>query len=240
MNRRTIHDSACRRPPSNSPLFPNSLTALAVSLLLAFGVPPQPAHAQEAAVQVGIAAQPLASALVQLANAYSLELAYAPDIVAGLDAPGISGNLTADQALQGLLRGTGIEFKRNGRNVSLSRPASPATQLPAVQVTGAAIESGPPPAYAGGQVALRGGRVGLLGDKDFLDTPFSATQYTSKLIEDQQAQNIGDVLVNDPAVRNTYSRGAGRDEFNIRGFTLFNYDVSYNGLYGVSPRNASS
>ncbi len=28
-----------------------------------------------------------------------------------------------------------------------------------------------------------------------------------------------------PSVRNTYSRGAGRDEFNIRGFTLFNYDV---------------
>ncbi|HYG46079.1 MAG TPA: TonB-dependent siderophore receptor, partial [Bordetella sp.] len=62
----------------------------------------------------------------------------------------------------------------------------------------------------------------------------------SQLIEDQQAQNIGDVLVNDPSVRNTYSRGSGRDEFNIRGFTLFNYDVSFNGLYGVSPRNASS
>ena len=51
---------------------------------------------------------------------------------------------------------------------------------------------------------------------------------------------FGDVLVNDPTVRNTYSRGAGRDEFNIRGFTLFNYDVSFNGLYGVSPRNSSS
>ncbi len=86
----------------------------------------------------------------------------------------------------------------------------------------------------------RGGRIGLLGDKDMLDTPFSTTQYTSQLIEDQQAQNLGDVLVNDPSVRNTYSRGAGRDEFNIRGFTLFNYDVSFNGLYGISPRNASS
>ena len=40
--------------------------------------------------------------------------------------------------------------------------------------------------------------------------------------------------------RQTYSRGAGRDEFNVRGFTLFNYDVAYNGLYGISPRNATS
>ncbi|HCQ46691.1 MAG TPA: TonB-dependent siderophore receptor, partial [Achromobacter sp.] len=118
-------------------------------------------------------------------------------------------------------------------------PAAGATTLEAVTVTGSAVDTGLPPVYAGGQVAS-GGRIGLLGNMSDMDTPFSATQYTSKLIEDQQAQNIGDVLVNDPSVRNTYSRGAGRDEFNIRGFTLFNYDVSFNGLYGVSPRNASS
>src|SRR5690606_23786832 len=134
--------------------------------------------------------------------------------------------------------GSGIEFRRDRRNVFLSRPI-PITKLPAVQVTADAPESGLPPVYAGGQVAS-GGRVGLLGHRDLLDTPFSATHYTAKLIEDQQAQSIGDVLVNEPAVGNPYSRGAGRDEFNIRGFTLFNYDVSYNGLYGVSPRNASS
>ncbi|AVS79476.1 TonB-dependent siderophore receptor, partial [Paracidovorax avenae] len=58
--------------------------------------------------------------------------------------------------------------------------------------------------------------------------------------DDQQARTIGDVLVNDPSVRNTYGRNSGREEFNIRGFTVFNYDVSYNGLYGLSPRNAAS
>ena len=91
-------------------------------------------------------------------------------------------------------------------------------------VVSGASASALPEAYAGGEVA-RGARIGLLGNRDFLDTPFSATSYTAKLIEDQQAQNIGDVLVNDPSVRNTYSRGAGRDEFNVRGFTLFNLSL---------------
>ncbi|WP_289624510.1 TonB-dependent receptor plug domain-containing protein, partial [Paracidovorax avenae] len=80
----------------------------------------------------------------------------------------------------------------------------------------------------------------MLSNRDALDTPFSATQYTARLIDDQQARTIGDVLVNDPSVRNTYGRNSGREEFNIRGFTVFNYDVSYNGLYGLSPRNAAS
>ncbi|MBS7781336.1 TonB-dependent siderophore receptor, partial [Acidovorax sp. CCYZU-2555] len=111
--------------------------------------------------------------------------------------------------------------------------------LPTVSVVAAANTDGLPAAYAGGQVA-RGGRIGLLGNRDMLDTAFSTTQYTAQLVEDQQAQTIGDVLVNDPSVRNTYGRNAGREEFNIRGFTLFNYDVAFNGLYGISPRNAAS
>lgn len=47
--------------------------------------------------------------------------------------------------------------------------------------------------YQGGQVA-RSGRAGILGNQDFMDTPFSSSNYTSKLIEDQQAKSVGDVL----------------------------------------------
>ena len=42
-------------------------------------------------------------------------------------------------------------------------------------------------AYAGGQVAT-GGRVGLLGDKDFMETPFNTISYTDKFIADRQAR----------------------------------------------------
>ncbi|NWE23940.1 TonB-dependent siderophore receptor, partial [Pseudomonas sp. P7548] len=52
-----------------------------------------------------------------------------------------------------------------------------------------------PPVYAGGQVA-RGGQLGVLGNQDIMDAPFSMASYTEKLIRDQQAQTVGDVLLN--------------------------------------------
>jgi iron complex outermembrane receptor protein len=203
----------------------------------------QSSVAAPATRSISIAAQPLGHALNELARQADLQLGFPAALVAGKTAPAVSGQLTAQQALDRLLAGSGLEGTVRDRAV-LVRPAaagaSSGAVLPTVSVIASATPSQAVPApYAGGQVA-RGGRIGVLGNRDMLDTPFSTTQYTAQLVEDQQAQTIGDVLVNDPSVRNTYGRGAGREEFNIRGFTLFNYDVSFNGLYGVSPRNAAS
>src|ERR1700760_700103 len=44
-------------------------------------------------------------------------------------------------------------------------------------------------AYAGGQVA-RGGRLGLLGNVDMMDTPFNTMNFTQQLIQDQQARSV--------------------------------------------------
>ncbi|MCW0206098.1 MAG: TonB-dependent receptor [Achromobacter sp.] len=186
-----------------------------------------------------VPAGPLAGALSRFADQANILLSVPADMTAGKTSPGVRGAYTVDAAFRILLGSTGLQAVRRADGGYSLRPAPAAaeTTLPAVLVTGSAAAAAEP--YPGGEVA-RGARIGLLGDRDFLDTPFSVTSYTSKLIEDQQAQNIGDVLVNDPSVRNTYSRGAGRDEFNIRGFTLFNYDVAYNGLYGISPRNSTS
>jgi len=41
-----------------------------------------------------------------------------------------------------------------------------------------------PPEFAGGQVA-RGGQLGVLGNQDIMDVPFSMSSYTEKLIRDQ-------------------------------------------------------
>ena len=89
--------------------------------------------------------------------------------------------------------------------------------------------------YAGGQVA-RGGRVGILGSQDVMDTPFSITNYTQKLIQDQQAASIGDVLQNDPAVRVARGFGNYQQAYFVRGLPVFSDDMAYNGLYGLLPR----
>lgn len=94
-----------------------------------------------------------------------------------------------------------------------------------------------PEDYAGGQVA-RGGRVGLLGNRDFMDTPFNITGYTAETIENQNAKTVADVLANDPSVRSTHASGGMLDSFYIRGFPLNegNFgEVAFDGVFGVAP-----
>ncbi|AHG41668.1 TonB-denpendent receptor [Pseudomonas syringae CC1557] len=96
-----------------------------------------------------------------------------------------------------------------------------------------------PPVYAGGQVA-RGGQLGVLGNADIMDVPFTMTSYTEQLIEDQQAEDVGDVLFNDSSVRQSSGYANASKVFVIRGFKLTTDDISYNGLYGVLPRQLIS
>ena len=117
-----------------------------------------------------------------------------------------------------------------------SAPASTdAVQNVIVRASADASADGLKAPYAGGQVA-RGGRVGVLGSEDVMDTPFNVTNYTQKLVQDQQAASIADVLQNDAAVR--VSRGFGNYQqlYMVRGLPIYSDDMSYNGLYGLLPR----
>jgi len=113
--------------------------------------------------------------------------------------------------------------------------AQAAPLLPAVTVTASGAAEPLPEAYAGGQVA-RGGRLGILGNQDMMDVPFSMTSYTAQLIQDQQARSVAEVLNNDPGVRTSYGFGNFAETFVVRGFQLNGDDVSYNGLFGITPR----
>lgn len=88
---------------------------------------------------------------------------------------------------------------------------------------------------AGGQVAL-GGRVGLLGNKTNLTTPFSTIAYTNDYIQNKQADSVGDVLKNDPTVQVARGFGNFQESYMIRGFVTYADDTMMNGLYGVMPR----
>ncbi|MEQ9662228.1 MAG: TonB-dependent receptor [Parasphingopyxis sp.] len=83
---------------------------------------------------------------------------------------------------------------------------------------------------------LNSGDLGVLGDKDAMEVPFTVRAYDETLILNQQPQTIGEVLENDPTIRTTYGFGNAAEQFVIRGFTLFGDDVGLNGLYGIAPR----
>jgi len=110
-----------------------------------------------------------------------------------------------------------------------------AVQSVVIRASADASAQGLSPLYPGGQVA-RGGRAGILGTRDNMETPFSITAYTNELIQDRQAKSVGDVLQNDPTVRTARGFGNFQEAYFIRGFILGSDDVAYNGLYSLLPR----
>nr|WP_276081533.1 TonB-dependent siderophore receptor [Methylobacterium sp. GC_Met_2] len=104
-----------------------------------------------------------------------------------------------------------------------------------VESHGPAGAGGLPPSFAGGQVA-RGGRLGLLGNRDYKQTPFSTASYTEKSIRDSQVISVGDLLTRtDPSVRAAIGSGNRYDAVAIRGFRIENREFALNGLYGLVP-----
>nr|WP_255451234.1 TonB-dependent siderophore receptor [Sporomusa sp. KB1] len=92
-----------------------------------------------------------------------------------------------------------------------------------------------PPVYAGGQVA-RVANLGILGNKDFMDTPFNITSYTVQTMEDKQADTLYDVLINDPSVRFTTSTGHINENYMIRGLEVNYQHLYFNGMQGLAPQ----
>jgi iron complex outermembrane receptor protein len=203
---------------------------------------PRPAPPAAAAYAFAIPPGPLAAALNGFGRATGLTVLFTQADAAAARSPGVAGSMGAEAALTRLLAGTGWTHRfADERTVTLAptpvRLDAGAAEVPQIDVTAApatALIGPPPPAYAGGQVAT-GGRVGLLGNRGFMETPFSSSSYTEQLIRDQQARIVGDVLQNDPSVRVTSSRGNYFDQFFVRGFQILVSEVALDGLFSILP-----
>lgn len=228
-------------------------TASAVALLAGMVVQPgsvgaqeggRPASEAEASKAFDIPAQDLNSALLSFARSTGLQVFYETELVKGKTSPALSGTFTAAQGLSRLLTASGLVWRFTGSNtVTLEKVTAAgdgAIAIEAVSVEGRASApvqaqiSAPPPVFAGSTVA-RGARLGVLGNKDMMDTPFSAMSYTAENIQNQQARTIADVLENDPSVRFTVTRGHMQENFTIRGFEVLSNEIAVNGMYGLAP-----
>jgi iron complex outermembrane receptor protein len=200
------------------------------------------AQAKDAQRAFNIPAQSLATALNAFGRQAGIQVSVDAAVARGVQVQGVTGTMTPQQALTQLLAGTGIVAQfTSDRDVLLTRaaPGSGALELDPVQVQGfavpaqAMIDNIPPP-YAGGQVAT-GGQLGMLGNRDVMDTPFNQTSYTAKKVQDQQAKTVRDALIDDPSVRSFYSDGTtGIDAMYIRGFSVLD-SPAFGGLQGIAP-----
>ncbi|MCC7267753.1 MAG: TonB-dependent receptor [Caulobacteraceae bacterium] len=78
-------------------------------------------------VKVDVSAGPLDAALVALASQTHQQVLYAADLVADRQAPAVKGQLTPEDALQRLLKGSGITAKRTAPNVLVLEASTPRT-----------------------------------------------------------------------------------------------------------------
>jgi iron complex outermembrane receptor protein len=197
-------------------------------------------------VAFDIPAQPLSGALTAFITQSGFQVSVDQTTLGSLRSTAVAGRMTPDEALRRMLAGTGITWRfTDNRSVFLTKAPEGTGAITLDPVTAEGIRMAPsqgeignlPPAYAGGQVA-RGGRVGMLGNKDVMDTPFSQTSYTNKTIKDQQARTVQDVLLNDPSILTKQNSASDEDgSITIRGFsnTLSAGTGSLNGLAGMAP-----
>jgi iron complex outermembrane receptor protein len=182
-----------------------------------------------------VPASSLGAALTRFAGLAGVNLSVDPALVSGRNSAGLSGNYAVEEGFSRLLQGSGLQLVSVADHAYtlIPAPEGSSLQLAPTSILGA-TGSTDGQAYAGGDVARRGSQ-GLLGSRDFMETPFSMTTYTSQAVKNQQARTLGDLIASDPSVRATNPAGGRYEQFTIRGLSLFNSDVSYNGLYGVLP-----
>ncbi len=189
-----------------------------------------------------IPAGSLGDALARFAAAAGAPLSFDPAMLSGMRSDGLDGAYTVKEGFARLLSGSGYALSEQGGGAyslrKLPAPDESATMLPAVTVAGAvAAPYALPAEFEGGQVA-RGGRLGLLGNRDVMDTPFNVTSYTSDLLANRQAVTLADALNVEPSVRFTGQIGGVTDSFYIRGFPIGEGnlgEIAFDGVYGVAP-----
>lgn len=201
-----------------------------------------PQQDSAAARHYEIPAGPLGRVLSSFAVTAGMALSFEPALTEGLQSPGLAGTYVARDGLEQLLAGSGLVLVAldNGNYTLVKRPVAVdgGLTLDTTSIDAVSVRQGNlPEALSGGQVA-RGGRLGMLGNKDVMDTPFNVTSYTAKTLADLQTVTVADALERDPSVRSTGQAGGIVDSFFIRGFPVGEGnlgELAFDGVYGVAP-----
>ena len=216
---------------------PIALLVVTLLIMLAGLLSADPVAAQENQehIRFDIPAGTLESALVAFSTVTGVSVSFTPEVVSGLESRRLARRFTPLEALKQLLSNSGLQYRFTSEKAvtlqsNVVRQDQKVITLPAVIISGKADQSGNLPVkYAGGQIAS-GGNLGILGNRDIMDTPFSQTNYTEALINSQQARTIADVLSNESSVEQQSANGTGQADYLIRGFDA---GTAFNGLYGM-------
>lgn len=187
-------------------------SAIALAVLAAACLP---VRAQTA--QFDIPAQPLPEALAHFAQQSGLQIVFNPELGAGRASRPVSGMHDAAAALAQLLRGTGLQARRDGATWVLERaPSDGAATLAPVTVTAAAEADGT--TEGTGSYGARQAGVAVPLPLSLRETPQSVSVIGRQQIEDQNLLTLSDVLLQTPGI--VLNKRDERVDLSSRGFGL--------------------
>ncbi|HGM5582990.1 TPA: TonB-dependent siderophore receptor [Pseudomonas putida] len=182
-----------------------------LALALAVSAAATHSYAAQAPAAIQIQAQPLAQALAQLGEQTNLQLFFSPELVAGKQAPAVSGNLAPEQALQQLLQGSGLTYEMSQDTVVVKSVQSAGT------LTTGSLELAPTDVKVVGD---------WLGDADqtvVQNHPGARTVVRRQEMVEQGTMNVRDALRGIPGVQVQDSNGTGGSDLSlnvgVRGLT---------------------
>ncbi|MEM9358363.1 MAG: TonB-dependent receptor [Pseudomonadota bacterium] len=188
---------------------------------------------------VEIPSQPLASALKQLNQQTGAQFAY-PSSFGNITSNGVTGDLTIEEALKALVKGTEVRLQKVGPNTTAIRLAQASTgtaadasfiELQGIVVVDAVLEGTLTDSYAAPD-SFSATRT----DTGNISTPQSSQSITRKALEDAGARTVSDsyeYLAG--VVRNNNTGGLFGDSYIARGF--FGDNILINGNRTGSPTN---
>lgn len=212
----------------------HSLIALAVAAALSSGLPTAAlAQAADAAnVVYELPAQPLDTALSQLARRAGLQLLANNELVKERQAPVLPPTRGLQAALDALLRGSGLRGRVEGTTLLVE--AAPAgssageTVLPVVRVS-AAVESETATGPVQGYVARRSA-TGTKTDTPLIETPQSISVVTADRIAAIGATTLADAVAYTPGINMGDGYDTRNDWLVFRGFDAWDQGFFLDGL----------
>lgn len=182
-------------------------------------------QAQAAPVALNIPAQSMANALIALGQQSGLQILYNGDLIKGLRAQPVHGEMEPTQALQTLLDGSDVSYTINNGTVTLYRSDDKAMTLPNINVQGVGVQSVTAPME--GIVATRSS-VGTKTNTAIKEVPQSISVITREEMDQRGVQDFNSAVAYTPGIRAIdYVGGQGSPDIYMRGFRSFNLFGTY-------------
>jgi iron complex outermembrane receptor protein len=182
-------------------------------------LPSSVASAAEAAItqpltqfSFAIAAKPLPQALSDFSRVTGISVVYTDEAPYGLIAPAVNGQLSAEQALQGLLSGSGFTFRRSDAHTLVLEPLPTAgtLNLGTTTINSVADQSTsyqPPPTSS----VMRSSAL-------LQEIPQTVNVIAAQVIRDQAPRNLDDALANVSGITQGNTLASTQDSVMTRGF----------------------